>query len=110
MAKTVDLITRAKGLAAQLNEDINTEELNHAQATALVKSLEARLEAPVEEAPVEEAPVEAIEGEYCLAHGRSVTATKGRILGPKDAVQPEDLAGGESAFKALLEKGVIVKR
>lgn len=113
MATNKDLIKRADDLGGQLNEEVSTDGLNNAQLVAYVKGLAERVAEAAESEATEqpkEPKVKAKASAYCIAEGKSIMATAMRILGPGEDVRSEDLAGGDSAFKQLLEKGKIVKR
>jgi len=59
--------------------------------------------------PIVEALVEALEpGIPVIAEGKALTTKRG-ILGPGEPIVPEDLAGGEEAFEALVENGYVVE-
>jgi prolactin regulatory element-binding protein len=67
-------------------------------------------ESKVEESKVEESKVASSAKAPCyrVAEGKSLTSKRGIISAGKE-IGPEDLPGGDDAFKVLREKGYITK-
>ncbi len=107
MASNADLIEKIEALAQKLGrDDVVTEECTNIQLGALFKVLQLEESDAAREA--EKPKVKKPKGSV-VAKGKSIIATKHRILGPGDSISVEDLSGGKEAFANLAKAGYIVK-
>jgi len=127
MASNKELIGQAVTIALALSLEIETEGLNNAQLTALVKDLKAKQkdESTDTQADTAEAKKLAAKAKakakqlakvkpkpkkppYYIMPGKAITSKRG-ILGPDDEVKAEYLAGGQEALDDFVETGYIGK-
>lgn len=129
MASKQELATTAHTLAGSLNMEVETEGLDHAQLTDLVKDLRAKKkdaetvtqadeqqpktpeepEAPEEPKTPEEPTTPVAADEYVVADGCSVTSLRGIIDAGQD-VDASMFVHGEKTMRTFIKKGHFVRK
>lgn len=118
MASNKELIEQAVVLATALGLTVETEGLNNAKLTELVKDLKAKKKDADTESGADEAEARAkaeAEGDdddvpppFSIAPGKALTTKRG-LLGPGEEIKADDLAGGKKALTAFVKSKHVIK-
>lgn len=112
MATNKVLIAQAIAIAAVLSISAETEDLNNAQLTALVKELKAKATdagVAIDDAMLKaDTVVKVKKPPYFVNEGKALTSKRG-ILAEGDEIKADDLAGGKEALDAFVKSGHVGK-